>query len=99
MNVSIEKVKANDEQPRQHFADSKIQELAESICEQGLIQPIIVRRMPDQSFQIVAGERRWRACKMLGMTEIPVIIRDEFEKAGDTAKADLASVIREYSTS
>lgn len=93
LNVSIEKVKANDEQPRQHFADAKIQELAESICEQGLIQPIIVRRMPDQNFQIVAGERRWRACKMLGMTEIPVIIRDEFEKAGDTAKADLASVI------
>lgn len=93
LNVPIEKVSANDEQPRQHFADSKIQELAESICEQGLIQPIIVRRLPDQNYQIVAGERRWRACKMLGMVEIPVIIRDEFEKADNSAKADLASVI------
>jgi len=93
LNVPIEKVSANDDQPRQHFADSKIHELAESICEQGLIQPIIVRRLPDQSYQIVAGERRWRACKMLGMVEIPVIIRDEFEKADNSAKADLASVI------
>lgn len=93
LNVPIEKVSANEDQPRQHFADSKIQELAESICEQGLIQPIIVRRQPNQSYQIVAGERRWRACKMLGMTEIPVIIRDEFEKADNSAKADLASVI------
>lgn len=93
LSVSLEKVKPNEEQPRQHFAEARIQELAESICEQGLIQPIIVRRMPDQTFQIIAGERRWRACKMLGMTEIPVIIRDEFEKADNSAKADLASVI------
>ncbi|MEZ4813598.1 MAG: ParB/RepB/Spo0J family partition protein [Bdellovibrionota bacterium] len=93
LNVDIEKVSANEDQPRQHFVDAKIQELAESICEQGLIQPIIVRTLPDQSYQIVAGERRWRACKMLGMTEIPVIIREEFEKADNSAKADLASVI------
>lgn len=94
LNLAVDKIKANEEQPRQHFADVKLQELAESICEQGLIQPIIVRRTPGstdgQSYQIVAGERRWRACKMLGMAEIPAIIRDENEQA---EKADLASII------
>lgn len=88
--LSIESVRPNQEQPRQHFSDSRLQELAESICEQGLIQPIIVRAMPDQSYQIIAGERRWRACKMLGMTEIPAIVREEPEQSG---KNELASII------
>lgn len=88
--IPTEQIHANAEQPRQYFADSQLEELAESICEQGLIQPIIVRMMPDQSYQIVAGERRWRACKMLGMAEIPAIIREQDE---NVEKADLASVI------
>ena len=88
--IPTEQIHANAEQPRQYFADSQLAELAESICEQGLIQPIIVRMMPDQSYQIVAGERRWRACKMLGMAEIPAIIREQDE---NVEKADLASVI------
>lgn len=88
--LSIESVRPNQEQPRQHFSDARLQELAESICEQGLIQPIIVRAMPDQSYQIIAGERRWRACKMLGMADIPAIVRGEVEQA---ERSDLASII------
>ena len=88
--IPAEQIHANAEQPRQYFSDAQLAELAESICEQGLIQPIIVRMISDQNYQIVAGERRWRACKMLGMTEIPAIIREQDE---NVEKADLASVI------
>jgi ParB family chromosome partitioning protein len=90
LRLNVDKILPNAEQPRQHFEDAKLQELAESICEQGLIQPIVVRLTPDQNYQIVAGERRWRACKMLGMTEIPAILREEDAQPD---KADLASVI------
>ena len=88
--IPADQIHANAEQPRQYFSDAQLAELAESICEQGLIQPIIVRMISDQNYQIVAGERRWRACKMLGMTEIPAIIREQDE---NVEKADLASVI------
>jgi ParB family chromosome partitioning protein len=88
--IPTEQIHANAEQPRQFFSDAQLEELAESICEQGLIQPIIVRMIGDQNYQIVAGERRWRACKLLGMTEIPAIIREQDE---NVEKADLASVI------
>lgn len=88
--IPADQIHANAEQPRQYFSDAQLAELAESICEQGLIQPIIVRMISDQNYQIVAGERRWRACKMLGMAEIPAIIREQDE---NVEKADLASVI------
>lgn len=68
-------IEPNKEQPRRHFDDAAIAELADSIRQHGLIQPIIVRPM-GAGYQIVAGERRWRACRMLGMSEIPAIIKD-----------------------
>ena len=62
-------------QPRQHFDEEKLRELADSIDAQGMIQPIIVRAINNQSYEIIAGERRWRAAQLAGMSEVPVIIK------------------------
>ena len=68
-------IEPNRSQPRQHFDEAAINELADSIQQHGLIQPIIVRPI-ETGYQIVAGERRWRACRQLGMSEVPAIIRE-----------------------
>lgn len=83
-NDSIQKIKLiniepNREQPRRTFDDESIDELAESIKRYGLIQPIVVTKKEDY-YQIVAGERRWRASKKAGLVEVPCIIREEDEK-------------------
>ncbi|TDK22688.1 ParB/RepB/Spo0J family partition protein [Luteimonas aestuarii] len=62
-------------QPRKHWDGAKLTELAESIKAQGVIQPIVVRQMPDRTFEIIAGERRWRASKEAGLAEVPVVVR------------------------
>lgn len=85
-------IEPNKNQPRKKFDESEIQALADSIREHGLIQPIIVRPLPDERYQIVAGERRWRACKMAGITEIPIIVRDLSD--ADTAKIALIENIQ-----
>lgn len=85
-------IEPNKNQPRKKFDDSEIQALADSILEHGVIQPIIVRPLPDERYQIVAGERRWRACKMAGLTEIPIIIRELTD--ADTAKIALIENIQ-----
>ncbi len=69
-------VSPNPDQPRRQFDDEALGELAASIEKHGILQPLLVRPMPDGSYQIVAGERRWRAARMAGLTEIPVVIRD-----------------------
>ncbi|MCH5194757.1 MAG: ParB/RepB/Spo0J family partition protein [Oscillospiraceae bacterium] len=76
-------IEPNRGQPRQHFDEAAITDLADSIRQHGLIQPIVVRPMESGGYQIVAGERRWRACRMLGMTEVPAVIREftDFETA------------------
>lgn len=73
--VDIDLIKVNEDQPRKHFDEAKIKELADSIASHGLIQPIVVNKMVDGKYQIVAGERRFRACRMSGLTKIPVIIK------------------------
>ena len=78
-SLKIIDVEPNKNQPRTHFDDEKIEELAESIKEYGVIQPIIVTKK-DNYYQIVAGERRWRASKKAGITEIPAIVRDYSEQ-------------------
>lgn len=90
LNIPIESIHANPEQPRRNFSDDELLELAESISEQGLIQPIVVRIMPDQTYQIVAGERRWRASKIAGLIEIPAILRSQDDQV---ERDELASVI------
>lgn len=62
-------------QPRGDFDDAALTELADSIRKQGLIQPLVVREISLGQYEIIAGERRWRACQMVGMTDIPVVIR------------------------
>ena len=73
--IRLSDIEPNRKQPRQTFDDAAIAELADSIRQHGLIQPIVVR-YTGTNYQIVAGERRWRACRMLGMSDVPVIIKE-----------------------
>lgn len=77
--VKITKVEPNREQPRKNFDEDALQELADSIKQFGLLQPILVQDRKDH-YEIIAGERRWRACKIAGLKEIPVIIKNYTEK-------------------
>lgn len=74
--VSINEIEPNRNQPRKVFDETALQELADSIREHGLLQPLLVRPIPEGGYQIVAGERRWRASRMAGLTSVPVIIRE-----------------------
>ena len=73
--VPVSKIKANPNQPRREFAAEALNELAESIRQIGIIQPITLRKMDDGTYQIIAGERRWRASQMAGLSSIPAYIR------------------------
>ena len=75
ISVSIDKIKANENQPRKSFDDNTLEELAESIKNQGVLQPLLVEKINDDCYIIVAGERRFRAAKLAGLKEIPVIVR------------------------
>jgi ParB family chromosome partitioning protein len=74
--LRLEAIISNEYQPREGFAEDKLDELAASIQEHGIIQPIVVQPYGEGKFRIVAGERRWRACKKAGLEKIPAIIRD-----------------------
>ncbi len=74
--LKITQVEPNKNQPRKDFDKEKLEALAESIKEHGMIQPIIVTRNEDNRYMLVAGERRWRAAKLAGFTEIPSIIKE-----------------------
>lgn len=78
--VQLTKIEPNSSQPRRDFDAETLSELAESIKKHGLISPIAVRKLPNGRYQIIAGERRWRACRMAGLTEAPVIIIDADDK-------------------
>ena len=78
-NLKINEVEPNRNQPRKRFDEEALEELASSIQEYGLIQPIVVTKQDDY-YQIIAGERRWRASKLAGLTEIPAIIRENDTK-------------------
>lgn len=73
--VKIKDIQKNPYQPRKEFSEEKIQELAQSIKENGLIQPIIVRKSPVLGYEILAGERRYRASIAAGLSEVPVIVK------------------------
>ena len=74
-NIAIDAIEPNPHQPRRMFQSEKLAELAQSIRANGIIQPIVVRRVGDK-FQLVAGERRWRASKLAGLTQVPVVVQD-----------------------
>ena len=73
--ININDIKPNKDQPRKTFDEEKIGELADSIKEHGLIQPVILRKS-GKGYEIVAGERRWRACRKAGLKDIPCIIKE-----------------------
>ena len=74
--LRLSEIEPNRGQPRKNFDEAAISALADSIREHGVLQPLLVRPMPMGGYQIVAGERRWRAARMLGLDEVPVVIRD-----------------------
>ena len=73
--IEISKIEANPNQPRREFDQEALQELANSIREIGIIQPITLRQVDDDKYQIIAGERRWRASQLAGLTAVPAYIR------------------------
>lgn len=78
-SVRINEVEPNVNQPRKVFNDEKLSELAESIKEHGIVQPIIVKK-EDSIYRIIAGERRWRAARIAGLTEVPILIKELTDK-------------------
>lgn len=74
--IPIERISPNPEQPRKRFAKEDLDDLAASIKEKGIIQPLIVRKRSDDSYEIVAGERRWRAAQLAQLHELPVVVRE-----------------------
>lgn len=78
--VRLSLIEPNKSQPREDFDDEKLGELADSIRENGVLQPILVRPLENGGYQIVAGERRWRASRLAGLTEVPVFIRELDDK-------------------
>ncbi|MEI6069248.1 MAG: ParB/RepB/Spo0J family partition protein [Methylococcaceae bacterium] len=79
--LHIEYLQRGKYQPRQDINPEKLQELADSIKAQGIIQPIVVRLIAYEKYEIVAGERRWRAAQMAGLTEVPVVIKEIDDRA------------------
>ncbi len=76
VTLRLTEIEPNRNQPRNSFDEDALAELADSIQKHGLIQPIVVRPTAGGSYQIVAGERRWRACRMAGLAEVPVVIKE-----------------------
>ncbi len=88
LRLPISRVEPREDQPRDRFDQDRLQDLADSIAHHGLIQPVIVRKMDNGSFQIIAGERRWRAARIAGLTEIPVRVLN----ADDRTVSEIALV-------
>lgn len=80
VTLRLSEIEPNKEQPRKVFSEEALNELADSIKEHGVLQPLLVRPLPTGGYQLVAGERRWRASRMAGLQEVPVVIRDMDEE-------------------
>ena len=87
-SLPISKVEPRPDQPRDRFDEERLQDLADSISRHGLIQPVIVRKLENGNYQIIAGERRWRAARLAGLPEIPVRVL----QADDRSVSELALV-------
>lgn len=74
--LPINEIIPNRDQPRKTFDEAALEELAESIKHHGVLQPLLVRPIPSGGYQLVAGERRWRACRMAGLNKVPVVIKE-----------------------
>lgn len=74
--LPINEIIPNRDQPRKTFDEAALEELAQSIKQHGVLQPLLVRPIPSGGYQLVAGERRWRACRMAGLNKVPVVIKE-----------------------
>ncbi|OGT00921.1 MAG: chromosome partitioning protein ParB [Gallionellales bacterium RIFCSPLOWO2_02_FULL_59_110] len=92
LNVAL--LKPGRYQPRSHMDEASLQDLAASIKAQGIMQPILVRQLPDNSYEIIAGERRWRAAQIAGLTHVPVLVRSVPDNAA-LAMALIENIQRE----
>ena len=88
LSLPISQVESCSSQPRKHFDEASLAELAASIQEHGIIQPLTVRKLASGYYQIIAGERRWRAARLAGLSEVPVIVME----ADDRKAAELAMI-------
>jgi ParB family transcriptional regulator, chromosome partitioning protein len=86
--IDIDRILPNSHQPRKNFDEDALNELADSIREHGVVQPVVVRPLDDGFFQLIAGERRWRASQRAGLYRIPAVIRE----AGDHAALEVALI-------
>jgi ParB family transcriptional regulator, chromosome partitioning protein len=86
--IDIDRILPNSQQPRKNFDEAALNELADSIREHGIVQPIVVRPLDDGFFQLIAGERRWRASQRAGLTRLPAVIRE----AGEDSALELALI-------
>ncbi len=86
--IPVEKIKANPYQPRKHFDKEKLQELAVSIREHGVLQPLVVSRTKDDQYELIAGERRLEASKIAGLEKVPAVIKE----VNDQQKLELAII-------
>lgn len=80
VSLRITEIEPNKEQPRKHFDEAALSELAASVAQHGILQPLLVRPLANGQYQLIAGERRWRAARMAGLQEVPVVIREMTEQ-------------------
>lgn len=78
--IEIGLIEPNPDQPRQHFQQVALQELAASIREHGVVQPLVVSRLDSNRYRLIVGERRWRAAQLAGLTQVPVVVREATER-------------------
>ena len=76
LEIPVGHIESNPHQPRQHFSEEALVELTASVRDQGVLQPVLVRPMGDDRYQLIAGERRWRAARRAGLDTVPAIVRD-----------------------
>ena len=79
-DIPVEQIHANRQQPRKHFEEEQLAELRDSICQFGILQPLILRREDDGTYMILAGERRFRAAVMAGLSRVPALVREASEE-------------------
>src|SRR3954451_1265787 len=86
--IPVDLIAANPDQPRRHFDEATLAALAESIRQRGILQPVLVRPVPGGTYELVAGERRWRAARLAGFDVVPAVVRAH----GDTESLELALI-------
>jgi ParB family transcriptional regulator, chromosome partitioning protein len=86
--IDIDRIVPNTQQPRKHFNEEALNELADSIRAHGLIQPVVVRSLPENLYELIAGERRWRAAQRAGLMRLPALVREP----GEDSSLELALI-------